>query len=76
MAHMNEIWSPVIAENYIKEFEAMNVTFLEAKKQIMDYIKGDFTLYGDPVSLTEETEEILKKLRQIKSQEDEHYKVW
>ena len=38
--HMNKIWSVEKAQGIMEEIDQMNSTFIEAKEQIINYIKG------------------------------------
>ena len=41
----------------------------------MDYITGEFTSFGDPITVKDNMDELLENLQRIKVQEDAHYKV-
>ena len=59
----------------MSEIDQLNSTFIDAKEKIMDYITGEFTSFGDPISVKDNMDELLENLQRIKVQEDAHYKV-
>ena len=58
--HMEKIWSADIAEDIMKEVNALNVTFIVARDQIKEYVTGEFTDFGDPIIIKEEIATILE----------------
>ena len=72
---MNEVWPVEKADRFIAEFKKLNETLQVQKKDLMEYIKGEFTEIGDPGGIQHQMDTLLEDLRTIKTQEDERFKI-
>ena len=77
MENQSILISIIVETNKVddSEIDQLNSSFIDAKEKIMDYITGEFTSFGDPITVKDNMDELLENLQRIKVQEDAHYKV-